>query len=42
MAKHNCRKARDKKALRSVVWIKYRIKDTEVFEKAYKYIEQYY
>ncbi len=31
-----------KKALRSVVWIKYKIKDTEVFEKAYKYIEQYY
>lgn len=31
-----------KKALRSVVWIKYKIKDTDVFDKAYKYIEQYY
>ncbi|MCM1222088.1 MAG: type I restriction endonuclease subunit R, partial [Lachnospiraceae bacterium] len=31
-----------KKALRSVVWIKYKIKDKEVFEKAYSYIEQYY
>lgn len=31
-----------KKALRSVVWIKYKIKDIEVFDKAYKYIEQYY
>lgn len=31
-----------KKALRSVVWIKYKIKDVEVFDKAYKYIEQYY
>ena len=31
-----------KKALRSVVWIKYKIKDPDVFEKAYKYIEQYY
>jgi len=31
-----------KKALRSVVWIKYKIKDIDVFEKAYKYIEQYY
>lgn len=31
-----------KKALRSVVWIKYKIKDNEVFEKAYSYIEQYY
>ena len=30
------------KALRSVVWIKYKIKDKEVFEKAYKYIEMYY
>jgi type I restriction enzyme R subunit len=30
------------KALRSVVWIKYKIKDNEVFEKAYKYIEMYY
>lgn len=31
-----------KKALRSVVWVKYKIKDKEVFDKAYKYIEQYY
>jgi type I restriction enzyme R subunit len=30
------------KALRSVVWIKYKIKDNEVFEKSYKYIEMYY
>ena len=31
-----------KKALRSVVWIKYKIKDKDLFEKAYKYIEMYY
>lgn len=31
-----------KKALRSVVWIKYKIKDKDLFDKAYKYIEQYY
>jgi type I restriction enzyme R subunit len=31
-----------KKALRSVVWVKYKIKDAEVFEQAYKYIEMYY
>jgi len=31
-----------KRALRSVVWIKYKIKDNEVFDKAYKYIEMYY
>lgn len=31
-----------KKALRSVVWIKYKIKDKEVFNRAYSYIEQYY
>lgn len=31
-----------KKALRSVVWMKYKIKDKEVFDKAYSYIEQYY
>ena len=31
-----------KKALRSVVWIKYKIKDRDVFDKAYNYIEQYY
>lgn len=31
-----------KKALRSVVWIKYKIKDQELFNKAYSYIEMYY
>lgn len=31
-----------KKALRSIIWIKYKIKDKEVFDKAYDYIEQYY
>ncbi|MBX4150737.1 type I restriction endonuclease subunit R [Paenibacillus lautus] len=31
-----------KKALRSVIWVKYKIKDKEVFDKAYQYIEQYY
>lgn len=31
-----------KKALRSVVWVKYKIKDKEVFDKAYSYIEEYY
>lgn len=31
-----------KKALRSVVWVKYKIKDKEVFDKTYSYIEQYY
>jgi type I restriction enzyme R subunit len=31
-----------KKALRSIVWVKYKIKDTDVFDKAYKYIEMYY
>ena len=31
-----------KKALRSVVWVKYKIKDKEVFDKAYEYIEKYY
>ena len=31
-----------KRALRSVVWVKYKIKDNEVFNKAYKYIEMYY
>ncbi|MDR2203184.1 MAG: type I restriction endonuclease subunit R [Nitrososphaerota archaeon] len=30
------------KALRSIVWIKYKIKDKEVFDKAYHYIEMYY
>ncbi|MEK5489822.1 HsdR family type I site-specific deoxyribonuclease [Paenibacillus sp. FSL R7-0297] len=31
-----------KKALRSVIWVKYKIKDKEVFDIAYQYIEQYY
>lgn len=31
-----------KKALRSIIWIKYKLKDKEVFDKAYSYIEQYY
>lgn len=31
-----------KKALRSVVWVKYKIKDKELFNKAYGYVEQYY
>jgi type I restriction enzyme R subunit len=31
-----------KKALRSIVWVKYKIKDNDVFDKAYKYIEMYY
>lgn len=31
-----------KKELRGVVWIKYKIKDKDVFDKAYKYIEMYY
>ena len=31
-----------KKALRSVVWIKYKIKDQDLFNKAYSYIEMYY
>jgi len=31
-----------KRALRSVVSIKYKIKDKEVFDKAYGYVEQYY
>ncbi len=31
-----------KKALRSIIWIKYKLKDKDVFEKAYRYIEQYY
>ena len=31
-----------KKRLRSILWLKYKIKDPEVFEKAYSYVEQYY
>ena len=28
--------------LRSILWLKYKIKDQEVFDKAYSYIEMYY
>ena len=28
--------------LRSILWVRYQIKDQEVFEKAYNYVEQYY
>ena len=31
-----------KKALRQTVWIKYKIHDKELFDKAYEYVEQYY
>lgn len=31
-----------KKALRSVIWVKYKIKDKELFDKAYSYVEIYY
>lgn len=31
-----------KKKLRSILWVKYQIKDQEVFDKAYQYIEMYY
>ena len=31
-----------KKALRSVIWNKYKIHDNDVFNKAYSYIEEYY
>ena len=31
-----------KKKLRSILWIKYQIKDNDVFERAYQCIEQYY
>lgn len=30
------------KQLRSILWLKYKIKDQEVFDKAYGYIEMYY
>lgn len=30
------------KALRKVIYVKYKIKDQEIFEKAYGYITQYY
>ena len=31
-----------KKAVRSVIWIKYKIKDKELFDRAYSYVEMYY
>lgn len=31
-----------KKKLRSILWLKYQIKDNGVFDKAYQYIEMYY
>ena len=31
-----------RKRLRSILWVKYQIKDNEVFEKAYQYVEMYY
>lgn len=31
-----------KKALRQTVWIKYKIHDKELFDRAYEYVEQYY
>ena len=31
-----------RKMLRTILWLKYKIKDNEVFEKAYKYLEMYY
>ncbi len=31
-----------KKKLRSILWVNYQIKDQDVFEKAYQYIEMYY
>ena len=31
-----------RKTLRSILWLKYKIKDPDVFEKAYKYVEMYY
>ncbi len=31
-----------KKKLRAILWIKYKIKADDIFEKAYQYIEQYY
>ena len=31
-----------KKKLRSILWVKYQIKDNDVFEQAYQYIEMYY
>ena len=31
-----------KKALRSVIWVKYKIKDKDLFDKTYSYVEMYY
>ena len=31
-----------RKMLRTILWLKYKIKDNEVFEKAYRYVEMYY
>ena len=31
-----------KKKLRSILWVNYQIKDQDVFDKAYSYIEMYY
>lgn len=31
-----------RKMLRSILWLKYKIKDSDVFEKAYKYVAMYY
>lgn len=31
-----------KKKLRSILWVNYQIKDQDVFDKAYNYIEMYY
>ena len=30
------------KALRKVIYVKYQIKDQELFDKAYGYVKQYY
>ncbi len=30
------------RALRKIIWLKYKIKDNELFEKAYGYVEMYY
>lgn len=31
-----------RKSLRSIIWVKYKLKSKEIFDKAYKYIEEYY
>jgi type I restriction enzyme R subunit len=31
-----------RKMLRTILWLKYKIKDNDVFEKAYRYVEMYY